>query len=187
MQVHAKPKMVRGPNPLVPSKNQAPLYDPSHRFNTGHEAQRKNSQAPPPRNAPIMPPSRSDRYNNNTAVPGQASISAGMNLSAQRSRSKNMATALNQRQANPFESNEGSTPSNNIGLGLGGAGFRGGNKNDAYVSHYKVNAPPSEALTSISAHRGKNTPKPPAHVSKQRSIYQDFADGQGTNKSQSNV
>ena len=94
MQVHAKPKMVRGPNPLVPSKNQAPLYDPSHRFNTAYEPSRKNSQAPPARNAPVVN-SRTDRYNNNTAIPTQPSMATG--LSAQRSRSKNMATALNQR------------------------------------------------------------------------------------------
>ena len=71
-----------------------------------------------------------------------------------------MAAALNQRQANPFEQNENSTPGSSIGLGIGGTGFRAGsNKNEPYVSHYRrsevVNpGPASEALTSISAHRG---------------------------------
>ena len=115
-----------------------------------------------------------------------------MNLSsAHRSRSKNMATALNQRQPNPFD-NDNAAPSSNIGLGIGGAGFRaGGNKNEAYASHYRRSdaghaGPPSEALTSLSAHRSQNAPRPPAQLPKQRSIYQDFPD-QTANKSQSNV
>ena len=111
--------------------------------------------------------------------------------SAHRSRSKNMATALNQRQGNPFD-NDNAAPSSNIGLGIGGAGYRaGGNKNEAFASHYRRSdaghvGPPSEALTSLSAHRGQNPPRPPAQQPKQRNIYQDLSDDTA-DKSQSNV
>lgn len=113
-------------------------------------------------------------------------------LSAQRSRSKNMATALNQRQANPFESHDTGTPSGNIGRGIGGAAFRAGsNKNEPYVSHYRRSdataGPPSETLSTITAHRGQNAPRPPPQLPKQRSVYQDFAEGQTAHKSHSNV
>ena len=111
--------------------------------------------------------------------------------SAHRSRSKNMATALNQRQGNPFD-NDNAAPSSNIGLGIGGAGYRaGGNKNEAFASHYRRSdaghvGPPSEALTSLSAHRGQNPPRPPAQQPKQRNIYQDLSDDTA-DKSQSST